>query len=153
MTDAALVRPRSTPAASPAAEMPASFGHVPSLDGLRAVSVGLVVFSHLLNDHLFPGGLGVLIFFVISGFLITRLMIAEFHKVGTVNLRKFYERRLLRLYPAIVTFAVVVSVAYLVFAPSKFNAWEPLSALLYFANYFYSVREIHGPPTTMPFGQ
>jgi peptidoglycan/LPS O-acetylase OafA/YrhL len=128
-------------------------GHVPSLDGLRAVSVALVVFGHLVNDHLFPGGLGVLIFFVISGFLITRLMIIEFRKAGTVNLRKFYERRMLRLYPAVATFAVVASIGYLIFARSKFNVWEPLSALFYFANYFYNIRELYGPPTTMPFSQ
>jgi peptidoglycan/LPS O-acetylase OafA/YrhL len=133
--------------------MGARFGHVPSLDGLRAISVGLVVFAHLVNERFFPGGLGVLIFFVISGFLITRLMIAEAKRDGTVSLPKFYLRRVFRLLPAVLVFSVVVSICFLLIAPTRFDAGEPLSALFYYANYFFAWREMHGPPITMPFGQ
>ncbi len=135
------------------ADLPAKFGHVPSLDGLRAISVGLVVFAHLVNDRLFPGGLGVLIFFVISGFLITRLMIAEVKHNGGLNVPKFYLRRVFRLYPAVLVFSLAVSAAFLAATPSHFDIQEPLSALFYYANYLFAWREFHGLKPTMPFSQ
>lgn len=87
--------------------------HLPSLDGLRAVSIGLVMLGHLSGAPRFPtldlgignySRLGVTVFFVISGFLITRLMLLERIKNGRVSLKLFYERRALRLFPASYTF-------------------------------------------------
>jgi peptidoglycan/LPS O-acetylase OafA/YrhL len=83
-------------------------GSVPSLDGLRAVSISIVLLAHFVNPKLFPGGLGVEVFFIISGFLITRLLLAEQRDTGTVSLRMFYVRRICRLYPVIIVFAGVV---------------------------------------------
>ena len=70
--------------------MKASSAYIPAIDGLRAISILLVLFSHAGLGHIIPGNLGVLIFFVISGFLITRLMIVEIESTGTLSLKAFY---------------------------------------------------------------
>jgi peptidoglycan/LPS O-acetylase OafA/YrhL len=77
---------------------------IPSLDGLRTISIALVMASHLAfafgHFNLFNAGdLGVRIFFVISGFLITGLLIGEHERNETVSLTKFYFRRTLRIFP------------------------------------------------------
>ncbi len=78
------------------------------LDGLRGLAVLAVVLFHLGFDA-FPGGLlGVDVFFVLSGFLITALLLGEVTRTGRVDLRAFYVRRLLRLAPALVALVVVV---------------------------------------------
>lgn len=71
---------------------------LPALDGLRAVAVGLVIGYHAGVPV--PGDLGVSIFFVLSGFLITWLLIREHDRTGTVSLTDFYRRRTLRIFPA-----------------------------------------------------
>jgi len=73
--------------------------HIPSLDGLRAVSFLLVFVGHAGLDRFVPGGLGVTIFFFLSGFLITTLMRNEYERTGGVNLRHFWLRRALRILP------------------------------------------------------
>ena len=81
---------------------------IASLDGLRAVSIALVLYVHCARSAspsgagpLFPelGTLGVRVFFVISGFLITSLLLGELRRTGKLSLRKFYYRRLLRIFP------------------------------------------------------
>lgn len=75
--------------------------YIKGLDGLRAVAVLMVLGYHLFPS-LFPGGyLGVDIFFVISGFLITSLLITERARTGSIRLRKFWARRVRRLLPAL----------------------------------------------------
>ncbi|MFM9597402.1 acyltransferase family protein, partial [Streptomyces scabiei] len=71
--------------------------YIPALDGLRAIAVLLVVLSHAGWEHLIPGSLGVTIFFVISGYLITRQLIEELLDTHDICLRGFYLRRALRL--------------------------------------------------------
>jgi peptidoglycan/LPS O-acetylase OafA/YrhL len=77
-------------------------GYRPELDGIRGLAVTAVVFSHI---HEFPlgagGGLGVTVFFVLSGFLITVLLVEERDRSGSIDLRAFYARRGLRLLPAL----------------------------------------------------
>jgi len=87
--------------------------HVPQLDGLRGVAVAAVVVYHLEPD-LLPGGfLGVDVFFVLSGFLIGSLLLAEAESSGRIDLRTFYVRRARRLMPAslLLLAAVVVYAA------------------------------------------
>ena len=97
---------------------------VPELDGLRGVAVLAVVWSHAFNgvvrdERLFPGAggvsaggfMGVQLFFVLSGFLITSLLMREFDANGTVVFRRFYARRARRLLPAL----ALVLVSYGVF--------------------------------------
>ena len=75
-------------------------GRIGGLDGLRAIAVVLVLAYHLLPGAL-PGGMvGVDVFFAISGFLITSLLLVERRRTGTVDLRRFWARRLRRILPA-----------------------------------------------------
>jgi len=92
-------------------------GHLPSLDGLRALAIVFVLLGHLNGTRGFVplnlgigdyAHLGVVVFFVISGFLITRLLISEQAKHGRVSLRLFYARRALRLFPAALAFIACV---------------------------------------------
>lgn len=87
----------------------------PALDGLRGIAVLLVILVHFGRASWFPGGfVGVDLFFVLSGFLITTLILHEWDSTGTVALRRFYARRALRLLPAAcVLFAVFLLVVFL----------------------------------------
>lgn len=73
--------------------------HIPELDGLRAVSVVFVMLIHATYGRLSGGFLGVDIFFVISGYLITGILTREWRATGTICIRKFYMRRALRILP------------------------------------------------------
>jgi peptidoglycan/LPS O-acetylase OafA/YrhL len=94
---------------------------IPSLDGLRALSISLVLAAHALghNGPAFRdvqlvgvlGSLGVRIFFVISGFLITSLLLNETAATGTVSLRQFYLRRTLRIFPPFYVYTAFVALA------------------------------------------
>jgi peptidoglycan/LPS O-acetylase OafA/YrhL len=89
-------------------------GNIPALDGLRALSIGLVLLAHAsLTWHgasgssgslVRLGGIGVDLFFVISGFLITLLLLRERRRTGTISLRAFYVRRAWRILPAYLLF-------------------------------------------------
>ncbi|MCZ2836438.1 acyltransferase family protein [Modestobacter sp. VKM Ac-2985] len=98
----------STPATGgqPAAP-PARLGHRPELDGVRAVAVLLVLVHHVLQPTRFAGFLGVDVFFVLSGFLITTLLVEERRRSGRIRLGTFWLRRALRLYPALLLLLVV----------------------------------------------
>jgi len=94
---------------------------IPGLDGMRAVSILLVMGSHMAVTRNFPltlqdnpiGNFGVLVFFVISGFLITSVLIKEMERNGTISLPQFYLRRALRLFPACyVLIGVVAALAH-----------------------------------------
>ena len=83
-------------------------GHRPGLDTLRGVAVVLVVVAHLHVPGFAGGGqTGVVMFFVLSGFLITRLLIEERARTGSVSLTGFYRRRAVRLLPALFVFLTV----------------------------------------------
>ncbi len=115
--------PQASPVADSAAARPSWIdrGRIPALDGLRAVSIVLVVGEHftlangfrpasafgLLLGHL--GSIGVDIFFTISGFLITTLLLREWHRNDSISLRAFYIRRFLRIMPAALVFLMVIA--------------------------------------------
>ncbi len=86
---------------------------IPSLDGLRALSILCVIIGHLLEGYhvdsaVFLPGLGVHVFFVISGYLITRLLQTEHIVTGRINLPAFYRRRCFRLLPAAFAYIIVI---------------------------------------------
>ncbi len=82
--------------------------HVPALDGLRGLAILLVIAHHQLIPFSVKGGfLGVDLFFVLSGFLITTLLVTEFETTKTISFRNFYARRALRLGPALLVYLVV----------------------------------------------
>jgi len=95
-------------------------GRIPSLDGLRAVAVAMVVLGHAshtvelpLQYHLYMGLMaefGVTIFFVLSGFLITNLMLREEQRTQSIDLKSFYLRRILRIIPAYAALLIAVAV-------------------------------------------
>lgn len=85
---------------------PPRLGHQPALDGVRGLAILGVLLAHGQSHgalpHLIPGGhLGVTVFFVLSGFLITTLLLEEHHRHRAINLRHFYLRRAARLVPAL----------------------------------------------------
>ncbi|MGQ0432412.1 MAG: acyltransferase family protein [Microthrixaceae bacterium] len=80
---------------------------VPALDGLRGIAIAMVLGAHLGVPGLLSGGVGVDLFFVVSGFLITSLLLREWAGAGSVSLRSFYRRRALRLGPELVVLLAV----------------------------------------------
>lgn len=133
---------------TPAVQRPAlAAGPIPSLDGVRALAVGLVFFAHGGLDDVVPGGLGVTTFFVLSGYLITTLMRIEHAAGGRIDYRAFYLRRLLRLMPPLF---IVVAAAGLLAAFSVvdggFTAGGLLAALFYFGNYYVIQHDFNGMP-------
>ena len=88
--------------------------YVPALDGLRALAVASVLFYHAGLSWLPGGFLGVEVFFVISGYLITTLLLAEWSAKGSIDLASFWWRRARRLLPALFALILVV-VGYAVF--------------------------------------
>ena len=81
-------------------------GYRPALDGIRAVAVTLVICNHAFHEPV-DGGLGVDLFFVLSGFLITTLLLEEHAAHGRVSFRTFYQRRARRLCPALAALLAV----------------------------------------------
>ena len=109
--------------------------YIPILDSFRAVSILFVMISHAGFENKVPGGFGVTVFFFISGFLITKLLVQEFNKTGSVDLKQFYIRRLLRLYPALILM-VFIAGAFVYFADGTFLKGDIMAALLYYTNYY-----------------
>ncbi len=113
---------------------------IPSLDGLRTISIVLVVAGHLFHVLGFGnfgnlGNLGVRVFFVISGFLITGILIKEIEKTATVNLLKFYFRRTLRIFPPYYFYLFVMLLAAL-FGVAAIPLKSLFYASVYATNYF-----------------
>jgi peptidoglycan/LPS O-acetylase OafA/YrhL len=113
---------------------------IPSLDGIRAVSIALVIVCHyeqdaIRIDPLDLGSLGVRIFFVISGYLITGLLLKELEQDGHINLLRFYFRRTMRIFPAYYFFlACMLLISSLGWASVSLR--QALPALTYTSNYF-----------------
>jgi peptidoglycan/LPS O-acetylase OafA/YrhL len=116
---------------------PVRYGPIPSLDGLRAIAVLIVLVSHAGYGEVIPGGLGVTIFFFLSGYLITTLLLDERRGHGSVNVGHFYLRRAFRLLPPLVVTLVIAYTLVGVGALGGGTSWTGLaSQLFYFANYF-----------------
>ena len=115
-----------------------SHRYMPALDGLRALAVGAVIAYHF-NFHWANGGyLGVDFFFVLSGFLITSLLVGEWGETRHLALRSFWARRAKRLLPAVMVLLVVLS-AYTFFGGPSIDAatfrWDEIATLFYYANW------------------
>jgi peptidoglycan/LPS O-acetylase OafA/YrhL len=89
---------------------------IPSLDGLRAISILMVLYGHAVGTDGFPvryrslglAEAGVRVFFIISGFLITKLLLTELDASGRISLKAFYRRRILRIFPAFYIYWLVM---------------------------------------------
>lgn len=97
---------------------PAS-GYNPALDGVRAIGVALVFVHHMVTPLPFGGAVGVDVFFVLSGFLITTILLRERVHTGGIRLKRFYLRRLIRLYPALLLAISVIFIPGLILAPAQ----------------------------------
>jgi peptidoglycan/LPS O-acetylase OafA/YrhL len=122
-------------------------GHVPGLDGIRGIAVVIVLLYHHSITWITGGELTVSMFFTLSGFLITRLLVAEWGRTETISLRSFYERRVRRLFPASFVVLFLVAALWTLFPGSgrRFAPWEWLSGLFYFENvYLQSAGKDYG---------
>jgi peptidoglycan/LPS O-acetylase OafA/YrhL len=122
--------------------------YIPSLDGIRAISFFLVFFSHAGLGGIVPGGFGVSVFFLLSGFLITTLLRAEFARHRRISLGSFYLRRVLRILPPLY---VALALAMLLWRLGKGHPAIPfagtLSQALQVSNYYEIFAD---PALTIP---
>ncbi len=123
---------------------PARLGYIPALDGLRALAVIAVLLYHG-DQKWIPGGfLGVDVFFVISGYLITCLLLSDFQQTEGIGLKRFWYRRARRLLPALFTMLFVVSLYAILFLPDVLSQLrgEVIAALFYVENWFLIFRNL-----------
>ncbi|QOS99406.1 acyltransferase family protein [Brevibacterium sp. JNUCC-42] len=131
--------------------------YMPGLDGLRALAVFAVIIYHL-NVNWAPGGLlGVGVFFVLSGYLITDILISQWKQNGKIDLKDFWIRRAKRLLPAMLVMLIAVVVWLALFDRSQLLSLrgEIVAALLYVSNWWLVFHEVSyfesfGPAS--PFG-
>ncbi len=118
--------------------------YIPSLDGLRAFAVVAVIAYHLGLPFMQSGLLGVTVFFVLSGYLITGLLLKERRETGTINLPQFWLRRIRRLFPAIVTVIVVMAALFTLFNHELLTKMRPdtIPALFWFSNWWYIFHDV-----------
>jgi peptidoglycan/LPS O-acetylase OafA/YrhL len=123
-------------------EQPKDDRYRPGLDGLRAIAVAGVLLYHA-GVHWIPGGfLGVDLFFVISGYLITSLLIKEVARAGTISFAGFYRRRARRLLPALFLMLLVTTTAVVLFWPQELSKvrGDVVASLGYVANWWFIVK-------------
>ena len=110
---------------------------IPGLDGIRALAVMLVIASHFGFESV-NGAFGVLVFFVLSGFLITWLMLKEVDRTGTVSLKNFYKRRMLRIFPAFYAFWFL-AVGITLVRDHPIHWGQAISSFFYVSNYYMAL--------------
>jgi peptidoglycan/LPS O-acetylase OafA/YrhL len=111
-------------------------GYKPALDGLRAVAILLVILFHGGAPGFRWGYIGVDIFFVISGYLITAILLKEFAQRRHISFRSFYRRRALRLLPALIVLCLVfLCVSCVMLNNPKQAAQEVATVIFYIANW------------------
>ncbi|WP_068253908.1 acyltransferase family protein [Janibacter corallicola] len=119
-------------------ESPVPRGYRPPLDGLRGISVIAIVLFHAGATWVAGGYWAVNVFFIVSGYLITGLLLAEYDRWGTIDLVKFYVRRARRLLPALVTTVALTAVAtrfLLGTSMPETSKGDAISSLFYVANW------------------
>src|ERR1700761_7358311 len=117
----------------------------PDIEGLRAIAIVAVLLCHAGVPFLAGGYVGVDVFFVISGFLITKLLLGELDRSGTISLRGFYARRAKRLLPlSAVLLATVGVLSMILLSPLRDTevAGDIISAALYVANWHFAAQSV-----------
>jgi peptidoglycan/LPS O-acetylase OafA/YrhL len=130
--------------AATSASQPAG-GFRPDIQGLRAIAVLLVLVYHLVPRALPGGYVGVDVFFVISGYLITSLLLKDREETGSISFTRFYVRRARRLLPAsLVTLAAILVAAYLLLPPLVWRdtAQEAAASALYVENWWLAAESV-----------
>jgi peptidoglycan/LPS O-acetylase OafA/YrhL len=113
-------------------------GYRPDIEGLRAVAIILVLLAHAGVSRLEGGFVGVDVFFVISGFLITQMLVREVRSTGRLRVRRFYARRARRLLPASAVTLVASAVLAWIFVPQSRwvdTAYDIMSSAVYLVNW------------------
>lgn len=125
-------------------------GHRPALDGLRALAVALVFCRHVhVPGFASAGAVGVTVFFTLSGFLITSLLLEERSARGTFSLRRFYVRRFQRLVPAMLACVLLAVVVELVVS-GRIDDWAIIAGTLtYTTNFLMMSQHIVAPTTAL----
>jgi peptidoglycan/LPS O-acetylase OafA/YrhL len=116
----------------------ANSGRLPSLDGVRAISFSIVFVAHAGLDYIIPGRFGVDIFFLLSGYPITPLLIREHAKTGWISLKRFYMRRAIRIFPPL--YAILGSTLLLLWLTHQMAGITlagVCSQVFYYQNYFF----------------
>ncbi|WP_277246274.1 acyltransferase family protein [Micrococcus terreus] len=134
----ATTRPQAKPADVPVAS-PKRRSFRPELQGLRALAVGLVLLYHLWPQRLSGGFVGVDVFFVISGFLITSHLLKQLETQGRISLASFWARRIRRLLPLAFLVLLVSAVLLFLFMPGTLwqdNLRQILASAFYVQNWF-----------------
>jgi peptidoglycan/LPS O-acetylase OafA/YrhL len=134
---------RSQASPASAAEASRADRFRPDLEGLRAVAVILVLLYHARVPGFGGGYVGVDVFFVLSGYLITGLIVRELRETGSLSLEAFYARRARRLLPAAALVLLVTLVATAILTPSFFAqsvAADGLAAALYASNVRFALQ-------------
>ena len=126
------------------ATAPPKSRYIPALDGLRTLAVVAVVLYHLNLTWAQGGLLGVTIFFVLSGYLITRLLLNEVAKTDRIDLKSFWIRRIRRLVPAVVTVVFVTCALCTIFNHVMLTKMRPdiLPSLLFFNNWWQIMQDV-----------
>ncbi|NWK84580.1 acetyltransferase [Staphylococcus sp. GSSP0090] len=119
--------------------------YMPGLDGLRAIAVIGIIIYHLNKQWLSGGFLGVDTFFVISGYLITSLLLFEYENTGIINLKQFWLRRIKRLIPAVLVLVITVTLATLIFKPEQIISikHDAFAAIFYVSNWWYIATDVN----------
>lgn len=118
--------------------------YLPGIDGVRGIAVIAIIIYHLNPQWLSGGFLGVDTFFAISGFLITSLLLHEYHYSGTIAFRSFWTRRIKRLIPAFAFLLIVVLTYTLLFEITMIQSikQDVIAALFYISNWWYIFQDV-----------
>ncbi|HNP71311.1 MAG TPA: acyltransferase, partial [Kouleothrix sp.] len=117
--------------------------YLPALDGLRALAIGAVLLYHADLDSVPGGFLGVEVFFVISGYLITSLLLSEWQRAGRIDVAAFWLRRARRLLPALYVLLASVLAFTVLFLPEEVAGLrnDALAAAGYATNWYLIVQQ------------
>ena len=118
--------------------------YIPALDGIRTLAVAAVVLYHLGFSWIQGGLQGVTMFFVLSGYLITHLLIVEYRGTGRIDLKDFWIRRIRRLLPAVLTVIVATIILCALFNHVMLTKMRPdiVPSILFFNNWWQILRNV-----------
>ena len=118
--------------------------YMPGLDGLRALAVFAVIGYHLNLPFVSGGFLGVTLFFVLSGYLITDLLLTEWHQDAGINFKRFFIRRAKRLLPSVLFILICLTAYATVFRPDLLSNLKSdiLPSMFFFSNWWYIFTDV-----------
>jgi peptidoglycan/LPS O-acetylase OafA/YrhL len=125
-------------------------GPIPSLDGLRALAIAIVIWGHAALPGVIPGSAGVTIFYFLSGYLITTLLRREADDIGRISITRFSLRRVLRIQPPLyVVLLVVILISLAQLIPNRMTFWGAFSGATFWQNYYIIAAGRDGLPAGM----